>query len=179
MAHIPINHPLRPIYRTLAGLMGVYVLAFGIVGVLRSHDQGFFERSTTYALGLRTNMAFAVLSVIVGAIVVLGAFIGRNIDHFINLVAGLVFLVAGMVMLALLNTELNLLNFHVATCTVSFVIGLVLFTAGLYGKVSGRGEAVAEERFRHGGRDPVDHKWAFHGAPNRPAENDPDVHRFA
>ena len=32
MAHFPVNHPLRPLYRTLAGLVGAYLLVFGIVG---------------------------------------------------------------------------------------------------------------------------------------------------
>ena len=39
-----------------------------------------------------------------------------------------------MAMMTLLQTDLNLLGFTMATCIVSFVIGLVLLTAGLYGK---------------------------------------------
>jgi hypothetical protein len=36
------------------------------------------------------------------------------------------------------------------TCIVSFVIGMVLLTAGLYGKVGTAREAAAEDVFRHG-----------------------------
>ena len=39
----------------------------------------------------------------------------------------------GTALLALLHTELNVLNFSMATVIVSFSIGLLLFTAGLYG----------------------------------------------
>ena len=31
MAHNPVNHPLRPLYRVLGGLSGLYVLLFGVL----------------------------------------------------------------------------------------------------------------------------------------------------
>ena len=33
MAHFPVNHPARPLYRVFAGLVGVYILVFGVLGV--------------------------------------------------------------------------------------------------------------------------------------------------
>lgn len=176
--HLPINHPLRNFYRTLAGLAGLYVLIFGIVGLVHTWHGGFFGRGSYYALGLRTNVAFSILSIVVGAIVLAGTVIGHNVDRFINLVGGAVFLLAGMVMLALLRTTLNLLNFTVTTCLASFAIGLVMATAGLYGKVAPRRSAHAEEMFRHGGPDPVHHQWAFHGAPHGHGGEDPDSPRY-
>jgi hypothetical protein len=148
LLHLPINHRLRPLYRFLAGLTGLYVLVFGIVGAAVSRGHPFVTRDHIYALGLRTNLAFAVLSIIVGAIVLLGVIVGRNVDHILNLVGGLVFLLAGMFMLILLQTDLNLLNYTVSTSVVSFIIGLVLFTAGLYSRVGSREETEAEERRR-------------------------------
>jgi hypothetical protein len=59
-------------------------------------------------------------------------------------------MLVGMAMLALLETDANFLNFSVATCVVSFVIGIALLTAGLYGKVGTVDAARAEEAFRHG-----------------------------
>ena len=44
------------------------------------------------------------------------------------------FLVAGTAMLALISTDLNVLNFAIETVIVSFVIGMVLLSAGLYGR---------------------------------------------
>src|SRR5262245_60257947 len=167
--HIPVNHRLRPFYRTCAGLCGLYVLVFGIIGFAKTGGMDFFAREDLpEVLGLKCNRAFALLSIVVGAIVVVGAVIGRNIDHLINMVGGVVFLLAGMIMLTLLHTNLNLLGFEVSTVVVSFVFGLVFGMAGLYGKVGSNAEASFEEGFRHGTPDPTDHKWRFHGPPKDP-----------
>jgi hypothetical protein len=151
LLHLPINHRLRPLYRFLAGLTGLYVLVFGIVGAVVSRGHGLFARDPIYALGLRTNLAFALLSIAVGIVVLAGVVIGRNWDHILNLAGGLAFLVAGMLMLGLLQTDLNVLNYTVSTCIVSFVIGMVLFTAGLYSRVGSTEEDEAEERRRTSG----------------------------
>jgi hypothetical protein len=176
MPHIPINHRLRPFYRLLATLAGAYVLVFGIIGVTRTAGDPLFERGDVTVLGLRSNLAFAILSIIVGIIVLGGALYGRNLDHFINLGAGVVFLGAGILMLTVLQTSANFLNYTVATCVVSFVIGLVLLTAGLYGKVGTPAEQAAHEAHRHHKEgDPAPSKL-----PHRPpSSTDPDAHRFA
>ncbi|HKT04486.1 MAG TPA: DUF4383 domain-containing protein [Rugosimonospora sp.] len=150
MAHLPINHPLRPLYRTLAALAGLYVLVFGIVGLSRSSGRPFFGHDHVTALGLRTNPAFAILSIVVGVVVLAAVVYGRNADHFVNMAGGLVFLLAGMAMLALLRTTANFLNFSMSTCIVSFVIGTVMLTAGLYSRTGPPEEAAAEERDRRG-----------------------------
>ena len=64
MSHIPVNHHLRPLYRTLAGFAAVYLLVFGVVGVAQTSGAGLFARDNVSALGLRTNLAFSVASVI-------------------------------------------------------------------------------------------------------------------
>src|SRR5215469_187283 len=100
MAHFPINHHLRPLYRTLAGLAGLYVLAFGITALVKTNGLPFFaQHGLPSALGLHANRAFAILSIVVGAVLVGGAIIGRNVDRWINLVGGLVFLLSGFVMM--------------------------------------------------------------------------------
>jgi len=136
MSHIPVNHPLRPLYRVVAAITGIYILAFGVLGLVATLGEPMFDRDDVIVLGLRTNQAFAIASVIAGAVILLAAFVGRNVDTRVNLWAGPVFIVAGTAMLALLHTELNLLNASVATAVTSYVIGLVLLTAGLYGRVS-------------------------------------------
>jgi hypothetical protein len=179
-SHIPVNHRLRPWYRLLAAVAGIYVLAFGIIGVIRTGGDPLFHRGGDEVFGLKSNLAFAILSIVAGVVILLGALLGRNIDHYINLICGSVFLVAGMLMMGLLQTSANFLNFQMATCVVSFVIGTVLFIAGLYGRVGDQATEAHEEDFRlHHGLDPDRHKWAFKGAPERPAENHPDGHRFA
>jgi hypothetical protein len=151
MAHIPVNHHLRPLYRVLAAICGIYVLVFGVVGLVESSGSPAFDQGSMVALGLHTNLAFSVLSIVAGAVVLLCVVVGRNLDFYSNLTFGSVFLVVGMAMLVLMRTDANILNFSMATCIVSFVIGLVLFTAGLYGRVGSAAAAAAEEAYRHGG----------------------------
>jgi hypothetical protein len=134
MSHIPVNHPLRPLYRVLAAASGLYILAFGIAGLIEAGGTPWFDRGDTFALGLRTNLAFALVSVVAGAVILFSVFIGRNLDYWTNLLGGAAFLVVGTVMLALINTDLNVLNFAIETVIVSFVVGMVLLTAGLYGR---------------------------------------------
>ncbi|HEY8472794.1 MAG TPA: DUF4383 domain-containing protein [Natronosporangium sp.] len=154
MAHLPVNHPARPFLRVLAGAVGLYVLVFGIVGLLETWGQSFFERGDTWVLGLKTNPAFSVLSIVAGLVIVGGAIYGRNLDHIINLYGGAVFLVAGLAMMTVLHFDLNVLNFSLSNCVVSFIIGLVLLHAGLYGKSGSPEQAEAEERLRRGALRP-------------------------
>jgi hypothetical protein len=179
MAHLPVNHHLRPLYRTLAGVAGLYVLVFGVVGVIETRDiRPFAQEGLPPVLGLRANGAFAILSIVAGLVIVAGAVLGRNLDRWINLVGGVVFLVAGMAMMSLMETDLNVLGFTMSTCVVSFLIGLVLLTAGLYGRAGSPREQALEEDFRHGARpDPQEHAWQFEDGP-KPTHQTED-HRFA
>jgi hypothetical protein len=134
-SHLPVNHHLRPLYRVLAALCGLYVLAFGVGAVTHAAQATFFGHDgTPTVLGLRGNRAFALLSILAGLVLVAAAGVGGTIDRWVNLVSGVVFLSAGMAMMTLLQTDLNLLGFTMTTCIVSFAIGLVLFAAGLYGR---------------------------------------------
>jgi Domain of unknown function (DUF4383) len=152
MSHLPVNHHLQPLYRVLAAIAGLYILVFGIVGVAKTGEYGFFQqRGTPSAVGLHSNRAFAILSIVAGAIVVGAAVFGRALDRWVNLFGGVVFLVSGFAMMVLLRTNFNYLGFTMTTCIVSFVVGLILFTAGLYGRVATDERAAAEDRFRHGG----------------------------
>jgi len=147
--HLPVNHPLRGLYRFLGCVTGLYVLAFGCYGLVISWGHPVFARAALTALGLHTNPAFAVLSIAVGLVVVAAALIGRNVAFYVFLVGGMVFLVSGMAMLAVMQTGLNLLNFNVTTCVVSFVIGLVLSTCGLYTQTASREQEEAAHRRRY------------------------------
>jgi hypothetical protein len=138
MSHLPVNHPLRPLYRVLAAASGSYVLAFGVAGLIEAGGTSWFGRGETIALGLRTNLAFALASVVAGGVILFAGLIGRNLDSWVNLLGGVVFLVAGTAMMALINTDLNVLNFAIETVIVSFVIGMVLLAAGLYGRSAPR-----------------------------------------
>lgn len=176
MVHVPVNHPLQPFYRVFSGLIAAYLIAFGVVGVMRTGDRGFFaQEGLPSALGLHANRAFAILSIVVGLVLLLGSVVGRNLDQRINLVASVVFLGAGLLMLLLLQTSANFLGFTVATCVVSFLIGIALLICGLYGKVRSPEFERAEERFRHQqGPDPERHRLHGPNPPYRAPEDNRD-----
>jgi hypothetical protein len=133
--HFPVNHHLRPLYRTLSVLAGLYVLTFGVVGVIATQGDPFYGAGDETALGLKTNPAFSYLSVAAGAVIVLATLIGRNVDRIAYLWVGTGFLVAGTIMMLLMGeAKTNYLNFTMVTCVVSYVIGSVLGTAGMYVK---------------------------------------------
>ncbi|GIH09094.1 hypothetical protein Rhe02_71610 [Rhizocola hellebori] len=178
MAHLPINHRLGGFYRTLAALAGLYLLLFGIIGASKTwgSESFFAQGGTTEALGLKTNPAFSLLSIVVGAVILLGALFLRNFDHFINYAAGVIFWVAGLFGLILIRTGANFLNFAVSTCVVSFIIGTVLVLAGMYGKRGTAAEAQEEEIYRHSGRGAVleletpRHKLSAHPGVQHPKD---------
>ena len=137
-SHIPINHPMRPFYRFLSILAGLYVLIFGIVAFSRTRGMAAFSQAHdqhAWALGLRSNLGFALISIIAGAIILVCAVIGRNIDRWVNIIGGIAFMGVGLASLLLLQTDANFLMFSMSNCVASFIVGTVLFSAGLYGKV--------------------------------------------
>jgi len=135
LTHLPVNHPLRNLYRAAAALIGAGVLVFGIVGFTRTRGTALFAQDhLPWVLGLRTNLAFALLSIVSGAVLLVCAVVGRNLDHVVNFLGGIVFMAVGMLMLGLLRTDANFLGFSMTNCIVSFVLGTIVFAAGLYGR---------------------------------------------
>lgn len=134
--HFPSNHPLRRVYRGLAFVTGVFMLVLGAVGFFASQGDPLFGTSDATALGLPTNPAFSYASLAAGALVVLATGAGRNIDRFVYLWIGTGHLLAGTAMLLLIGRpEYNYLNFTLLTCIISFAIGTLLGTAGMYAKI--------------------------------------------
>ncbi|GAB3797803.1 DUF4383 domain-containing protein [Micromonospora zhanjiangensis] len=152
MAHIPVNHPARPLYRIIAGLVGLYILVFGILGVWATWGEGLFSRNNVWVLGLRTNLAFSLISVVFGIGLLIGASRRGNLGHFMNLTAGVVFMVTGLAMMTVLQTSANFLNFSMSTVLVSLLFGLLFLATGLYDKVGPHDHARAENAYRHGAR---------------------------
>ena len=148
MAHMPINHPLRPAYRALSGLCGLFILAFGVMGAIVSSGEDFFSRESIWALWLKTNMAFSLLSIVLGAILVAGYLLGGEISHLINYYGGWLLLVGGIAGIALMRTELNILNWSMVNAIVSLIFGILVLTAGLYDK-AGPPESAADSAIRH------------------------------
>lgn len=151
MAHYPVNHHLRPLYRLLAGLIGLGYVVFGLLAVAVSWGEPVFSRGGLWMLGLRTNLAWSVLAVLIGAVALAGVVIGRNVYHRVSTVTGWALIVLGIFQLTFLQTPVNVLNFSMVNVLTCLVTGLLLIAAGLYGRVGqpGRGHTspgVGNER---------------------------------
>ncbi|MDG6109414.1 DUF4383 domain-containing protein [Dactylosporangium aurantiacum] len=152
-AHFPINHHLRPLYRLLCVVAGLYMLVFGVVGFVQTSGKPFFTQDEAeWVLGLRTNPAFSLLSLVAGVVVLGANLIGRNLAHHVNQLAGVVLTVVGMAMLALMQTEANIFAFSMVNVIVTFVLAGITGVASLYDRVGSASAAEAEEQFRHGPR---------------------------
>ncbi|GIJ25866.1 hypothetical protein Vqi01_10280 [Micromonospora qiuiae] len=149
MAKLPVNHPARPIYRALAGLIGLYILVFGVWGTVLTWNEPLFARDGAWALGLRTNLAFSLVSVVFGLVLVIGASRRGNLGHYMNLTAGVIFLVTSILMMSVLQTSANFLNFSMSTVIVSMVFGLILIGTGAYDKVGPEEHEEAARDHRH------------------------------
>ncbi|MER7936789.1 MULTISPECIES: DUF4383 domain-containing protein [unclassified Streptomyces] len=131
---LPVDHRLNRVYRVGAGLMGLFLLAFGILGL--TDNIGFFDTGGNMAIGLNTNGALSVLSICVGLLLFVGMVIGGNFASTLNMVLGVLFILNGFLFLALLDTDSNFLAFRIQNVLFSFVVGLVLMAFGMYGRVS-------------------------------------------
>nr|BFE63446.1 hypothetical protein GCM10020063_079720 [Dactylosporangium thailandense] len=152
-SHFPVNHHLRPLYRLLCVVAGLYMLVYGVVGFIATSGSDFFTRDEAeWVLGLRTNPAFALLSIVAGVIVVGANIIGRNVAHAINTLAGVVLTAVGMASLALMQTEANVFAFSMVNVIVTFILAGIIGTASLYDRVGPAAAATAEEQHRHNAR---------------------------
>jgi hypothetical protein len=133
MAHFPINHPARPIYRVLSGLIGLYFVVFGVVGLFS--DERVF--------GQGTNVANSLLSIVIGAIVLVAVVVGRNLDASVPRYLGYALMALGLLTLAFVRTDANVLNHSVATSAVWMVLGITLMVSGMYSKVGSEDEYKA------------------------------------
>ncbi|MFD9745260.1 DUF4383 domain-containing protein [[Kitasatospora] papulosa] len=133
--HLPVDHRLSQVYRVGAGLMGLVLVAFGILGLI---DRiGIFDTGGDTVAGLNTNGALSILSICVGLLLFVGMVVGGNFASTLNMVLGIAFIISGFVNLALLDTGLNFLAFQMQNVLFSFIVGLLLMMFGMYGRVSG------------------------------------------
>jgi hypothetical protein len=168
--HNPLNHPLRPVYRLVDAVVGVAVGFYGLVTYSGASGMpAFTPDDTVTTFGLTSNRGFAEICVVVGALVLLTTLVGHNFDHWVAVFSGSGFMLAGGAMLALMRTTHDVLAFTMATCLASFVVGILLFAAGMY---IGTGSAEAgreREAERHGGHVPARTAAAWAIPMQRPA----------
>ncbi|MEU8778174.1 DUF4383 domain-containing protein [Streptomyces sp. NPDC048606] len=131
--HLPTDHKLSKVYRVGAGLTGLLLVVFGILGLV---DRiGFFDTGGDTVLALNTNGALSVLSICIGGLLFAGMLVGGTFASTLNIVLGVLFIASGFVNLALLDTGLNFLAFRIQNVLFSFVVGVMLMWFGMYGRV--------------------------------------------
>ncbi|MGW4561314.1 DUF4383 domain-containing protein [Streptomyces sp. NPDC004561] len=131
--HLPVDHRLNQVYRIGAGVIGAFLIAFGILGLI--NHIGFFGIGGATIIGLNTNGTLSVLSICIGAVLMIGMVVGGNFASTLNMVLGILFLLNGFLFLGLLDTPNNFLAFRIPNVLFSFVVGLLLMTFGMYGRV--------------------------------------------
>jgi len=145
MAHYPVNHHLRGVYRVLTALCGLYLIAHGVVALVTMNSVGFFARGSYWSLGLRTNPAGAWLAILAGLVVAVAAAIGGNVHHRVNLIMGWVLIVVAIALLAVQRTDANVFNISVVNVIALLIIAVLVLASGLYGKVDPDPDAAGRE----------------------------------
>ena len=152
MAHYPVNHHFRQVYRLLAGLVGLYLTLVGVIGVASTWGDGFLHRGGDWSLGLRVNPLMSLLILVAGLVILVAAVVGGNLHHRVNLVAGWGILAVAVFLMIVMQTDANVFNASMVNVIVLLIGGLVVLTAALYGKVGTSDEERSEAEASSGAR---------------------------
>ncbi|MFE1099798.1 DUF4383 domain-containing protein [Nocardiopsis alba] len=123
------------VYRVGAGLTGLFLIGFGIAGLLVRLP--LFDTQGEVIAGLSTNGALSFLSVAIGSLLVGAMVLGGTFASTVCVVVGVAFVVSGLVNLYLMSMGPNILAFSMPNVIFSFGVGLVVMTFGMYGRFSG------------------------------------------
>ncbi|MGP4017269.1 DUF4383 domain-containing protein [Saccharopolyspora sp. 5N708] len=146
--YLPPDHPLSRFYRVGAAIFGACLLAFGVLGL--ANQVPLFTTRGIDILGLSSNGLLAVVSVVVGAILVGAAAWGGPVASTTTAAIGVLFFLSGLINLGLLDTPWNLFAFKLQNVVFSLVAGMLLMFLGFYGRVSGGlPEDNPYKRYRH------------------------------
>lgn len=132
--HLPADHRLGQVYRWGSILSAVVLLVFGIMGLLDSIP--FFSTTGRHVMGLSSNGLLSVASIVVAVFLLVAARRGGTFASTANMIMGIVFILAGLLGLAVMDTGANFLAFGLPNVFFSFVVGLIMMTFGMYGRVN-------------------------------------------
>ncbi|MFF3645550.1 DUF4383 domain-containing protein [Streptomyces sp. NPDC002564] len=132
---LPVDHHLAGVYRYGAAFCGLVLIAFGCLGLADALTP--FSTSGNVA-GLATNTALSVISLVVGAALVAGGVVGGTFASDLNMTVGTLFILSGFYHLFTLDRPANFLDFGMSNVVFSFVVGLLILTFGMYGRVSSK-----------------------------------------
>ncbi|MEU8841568.1 DUF4383 domain-containing protein [Streptomyces roseus] len=132
---LPVDHPLSRLYRIGAALCGLLLLVFGCLGFAGSLSS--FDTAGQHIAGMSTNGLLSTISVVFGLLLFVAALIGGNVASSVNIAVGVLFVLSGFVHLFLIGRPGNILDFGMTNVIFSFLMGLLIMTFGMYGRVSG------------------------------------------
>ena len=127
--------PLDHLHRIGAVVFGLGLAGFGILGLAAGLEM--FSTSGRTVLGLSSNGLLAIISIVVGAVLVGAGLRGGRTASTILVIAGSAFVLSGLVNAVLLGTPWNLLAFQISNVVFSFVAGALLLFLGAWGRFGG------------------------------------------
>ncbi|MDF3301482.1 DUF4383 domain-containing protein [Streptomyces tropicalis] len=133
---LPVDHRLATVYRYGAAFCGLVLLTFGCLGF--ADELSPFNTDGRHIAGMSTNGVLSLISVVVGLALVGGAIVGGNFASTLNMTVGALFLLSGFAHIFVLDRPANILGFGMTNVMFSFVMGLVILTFGMYGRVSSK-----------------------------------------
>jgi Domain of unknown function (DUF4383) len=141
---------LDHVHRVGAVVFGLGVGTFGVLGLVNRLDM--FSTTGRPVLGLSSNGALSVISLVVAAVLIAAALRGGRLASTVLVVVGAAFVLSGLVNTLVLGTPLNLLAFRIPNVVFSFVAGALLLFLGAWGRFSGRlpdDNPYRQERHEH------------------------------
>lgn len=132
----PGPHRIHTVHRVAAAVLGTFLVVFGVLGLLAGPT--LLSTEGAFVMGLTTNGLLSLISLIVGAVLLVAAVRGGPAASTILIVTGAGFLVSGLVNMFVLGTSMNMLAFSLANVVFSLVVGCFLLILGAYGRISGR-----------------------------------------
>jgi hypothetical protein len=129
------EHPVDVVHRISAAALGILLAVFAAGGF--ASGPPLFSTRGPSVLGMVTNGALSVLSVVAALVLVGAAVLGGRPASTMATAMGVVFLLSGIAHLGLINTQFNVLAFRLSNVFFSLGAGMLLTFLGLYGRVSG------------------------------------------
>lgn len=122
------------VHRAGAFTVAAVLAVFGLLGFVGGLD---FFNTGGQVVGLSSNGLLSTISLVTAALLVAAAVKGGRVSGVVMTGVGTAFLLSAFWHLIVLNTGLNVLGFQMSNVVFSIVVGIVLLTLGLYGRVSG------------------------------------------
>lgn len=134
-ADTPTARRVVVVHRIGAYAVAAVLAVFGLLGFVGGLD--FFSTDGGRVAGLSSNGLLSTISLLTAAVLVAAAVKGGRVAGVVMTGVGTAFLLSAFWHLFVLNSSLNVLAFEMSNVIFSIVVGLLLLTLGLYGRVSG------------------------------------------